>query len=773
VTAVRRLEDLPLITGAGQYIGDLAPADVAHVAFLRSPYGHARLRRIELDAARARPGVLIAISGADLRDELPLLTPPAERPGLITPAQPCLAADVVRYVGEPIAAIAATDPYLAVDALDAIHVEYEPLPAVTDPEAALADGAPLVHENVPGNLAYTARQLSGDVDAAFAAADFVLRLRLEQPRLAAVPMEGRGIVAQWDWSHHQDDGRTLTVWISNQAPYLFQRTLATLFQLDPAAIRVITPDVGGAFGAKTSIYGEDAVVIYLARRLGRPVKWIESRSENLQAMIHGRGQIDLVEVAARRDGMVLALRCTIISDLGAYVHWTGPLGPQRTTAMLAGAYRIGAVDIQTRGVLTNTVMRGAYRGAGRPEAAYVIERVMDAVARETGLDPVEVRRRNFIPPDAFPYHSPCGVIYDSGNYAAALDRALELLNYPALRAEQQRLRAQGRFIGIGLSCYVELGATSARPFGAAESARVSIETDGTVQVTWGLAANGQGHRTAFARIVSAELGVPIERIRTHSGDTADGTFSAGTFASRAVAVGGSAVLLAARAVKERALQLAADVLEAAPVDLVCTDGAVFVRGMPSRRITLADLAARAAALEGPDGPGLAATRSFDPDPADLAFPFGTHIAVVEVHPETGEVKLLRYIAVDDCGRVIVPELVDGQLHGGIVQGISQALTERVVYDNHGQLLSATLMDYALPVAADLVPFTLDRTETPSPRNPLGAKGVGEAGTTGAPPAIVNAVLDALAPLGITHLDMPLYPQRIWEAIHRRRPGTEP
>jgi carbon-monoxide dehydrogenase large subunit len=758
---VKRTEDPRLITGSSTYVDDLRPARTAHMAVVRSIHAHARIVRVDLSAARAHPGVIAAFSGQEMRafsDPIPTRDGP-DTPGLRgfvpIPLWP-VAADRVRYVGEPVAVVVAADRYIARDAVDMITVEYEPLPAVVDAEAALDAGAPLLYDEAPGNVAYTFQHASGDPGAAFAEAAVIIEQRITNQRIAAVPMEPRAILAQPD---PLTNGLIVTV--STQNPHGVRRQLAGLTHLPETIIRVIAPEVGGGFGVKSGLYPEYATASLLALRLRRPIKWIESRAESLATTQHGRGQVAHVALAAGADGEITALRLRLIADLGAYPR--GTFVPILTGRMMNGVYRYTNVDIEIKGVYTNTMATGAYRGAGRPEAAYYVERMVDLLARELGISPIDIRRRNFIPPDAFPYQTAAGMVYDSGDYDLGLTRALELADYDALCAEQERLRAAGRYLGIGIGTTTEVSAGG--PF---ESANVRVEPSGVVTVATGTSPHGQGEETTFAQIVADELGVALSDVIVVHGDTARTPQGIGTFGSRGLAVGGSALVRALEPVKEKARRIAAHLLEAAPEDITMHEGRFGVTGAPDRSVALREIAGAAYGGRIPPDitPGLEAVEFFRPEGS--AFPFGADVCVVEVDPETGIVTLRDYILVSDCGRVISPLLVEGQIHGGLAQGIAQALWEEIVYDEQGQLVSGSLMDYAVPVARYFPQFAHAMTETPSPFNPLGAKGIGELATVSAPPAVVNAVLDALAPFGIRHLDMPLTPERVWRAIEDAR-----
>ncbi len=760
-SAVKRLEDPRLIQGQAQYVDDLAFPGTLHAFLLRSPYAHARLIRLGASDALKQPGVLAVLTAKDVEGKVRQKPLRISLPGLKNPPRLPLAQEEVRFVGEPVALVLASEKYLARDAADLIRVEYEPLDVATDPEAALAPGAPKVYRELPDNLAYEHSWKTGDLEAAFTRADRIVRGRFVNQRLAPLPLEPRGCLALYQ-------GGALTLWTSTQMPHMVKAMLAETLDIPEHQIRVIAPEVGGGFGCKVGLYDEEVLAAFAAIRLGRPVKWIESRSESMTATTHGRGQIHEAELAVSRDGQFLALRVTGVADLGAYLEAFTAGPPLLCGRLITGAYRIPAASYTLRGAFTNKTPTAAYRGAGRPEGSFIIERMADLAAAELGLDPVEIRKRNFIQPEEFPYKTPSGLTYDSGRYALTLDKALEILDYPKFRSEQARARREGRYLGVGFSTFVETASTGPSrmmPFQGHEYGAVRVEPTGRVTVLTGTSPHGQGGETTFAQIVADELGLTPEDVTVLHGDTAVVPTGFGTGGSRGASVGGAAILVASQRVRDKAQRIAAHLLEAAFEDIVLTEGKFHVKGLPDRAVTLREVAQaahRAAKLPPGMEPGLEASHVFDPP--DFTIPFGVYIAVVEVTPETGEVKLLRFIGVDDVGTVINPLLLQGQLHGGIAQGIAQALWEEVVYDESGQLLSGSLMEYAAPKAGDLLMFELDHTVTPTPHNPLGAKGAGEAGCVGAPQAVVNAVLDALAPLGIRSLDMPLRPEKIWRAI---------
>jgi carbon-monoxide dehydrogenase large subunit len=751
---VKRREDPSLIRGLGQFVDDVRLPGMLHVAILRSPHAHARIKSLDTNAARHHPGVVAVFTGVELRDQIGALPTTAGNPTLRIPKHYVLAVDKVCYVGDGVAAVVAEDRYAARDALDLIRAEYEPLPAVTDPEKALTPGSPVIHSEWPDNTAFRWEHKQGDVEKAFKQAHKVVKQKLVHQRLAPNAIEARGVVARYLAAE-----KGLTVWSSTQIPHILKTHLAKLLNLPESQVRVIAPDVGGGFGSKLNVYAEEALLGYLALKLNRPVKWSEERSENMQATIHGRGQVGEVEAAVKKDGTILGLRYKAVADIGAYHQLFTPAIPPFTGLMLSGCYKIPAIGIEVTAAFTNKMSTDAYRGAGRPEATYVIERLMDRVAHELKIDPVRVRRKNFPQPKEFPFKTATGLAYDSGNYQLALDKALRLAGYPKLRREQKWLRSRGRYLGIGLSTYVEICAMGP---GYWEYGKVEVEPTGKVKVLTGVSPHGQGQKTSFAQIVADQLGVAMDDVEVIHGDTAVVSKGIGTFGSRATAVGGIAVYQAAEKVRDQARELASHLLEVDADDLGFSDGRFGVKGVPRKALTIQQIAQRAHTAKNlPKGmkSSLAAESTFEP--SNFTFPFGTHICVVEVEPETGSVEIKKYVAVDDCGKVINPLLVDGQVQGGIVQGLGQALFEEVVYDENGQLLTGSLMDYALPRAADLPRLKLARTETPTPVNPLGIKGIGEAGTIGSTPAVVSAVVDALAPFGVNHIDMPLTPQKIW------------
>jgi carbon-monoxide dehydrogenase large subunit len=768
---IKRREDPRLITGRAQYVEDIQLVGTLYAAFVRSPYAHAKISNVDVSAAKAKPGVFGAYSGADLVDAKFDVSVPtaAELPGLVKPAHPPLALGEVRFVGELVAVVVANDPYAARDAAEAVSVQYDELPAVVDLDKAAA-GGPFAHSGLETNIAYEMPIKVGDVDGAFAKADVIVKERIVNQRVVPCPMEPRTMLAEW-----QPGPQQLTLWSSTQIPHLLRTNIAMLLGLPEIKVRVIAPEVGGGFGAKLNLYPEELLVSWLSMQFGKPIKYIETRSECFQAMTHGRDQIQYVEAAATKDGMLLGLRMKILSNLGAYHQLLTPAIATFTPLMAQGCYKMEGLECQLLGVFTNTMSTDAYRGAGRPEATFLIERMIDLVAIKLGIDPAEIRRKNFIGGAEFPFATLTGLTYDSGEYAASLDKALELADYKGLRAKQAELRKQGRYMGIGLSTYVEvcgMGPSAAMPAPGWDSATIRVEPTGSVTVMTGVSPHGQGQETTFAQIVADRLGVPIDAINIIHGDTDKVQYGVGTFGSRGTAVGGAALSLAIDSIQAKAIKIAAHQWEANPDDVEYKDGKIQVKGDPSKSLSTAEvgfMAFRGINLPADVEPGLDATRRFEPP--NFVYPFGAHVCVVEVDPETGEVTILKYVAVDDCGPIINPLIVEGQVHGGLAQGISQALFEEAVYDENGQLTSGTFMDYAIPHAEQLIEFTTGHTETTTPVNPLGIKGVGEAGTIGSTPCVVNAVMDALAPFGVTHLDMPLRPEKLYNAMHAHSNGA--
>jgi carbon-monoxide dehydrogenase large subunit len=778
-SGIKRREDPRLITGSATYTDDVKLPGLTYAMVLRSPYAHAKLTRIDVAAARKAPGVLAVYTGADIKDRV-VPVPCAWNPPnceLKTPPHPLLAYETVRYVGDGVAVVVAETRAQARDAIDLIEVDYDPLPGGVDPEKMTQSGAPQLHGDVPKNIAFTWVVAGGDADKAFAEAPVKVKLRIVQQRLAPTAMEPRAAVA----SYNKGTGQ-LTLWCTSQNPHIHRLLCSVMLKLPEHRVRVIAPEVGGGFGSKIPVYADEALVGLAAIDLGRPVKWAEDRSENYKVTIHGRDHIEYVEMCATRDGKITGLRTTVYAGLGAYASTAGPGIPTILHGLIySGPYVIPNIHGTVYGVYTSTTPVDAYRGAGRPEATYLLERLLDQVARELAMDPAEIRRRNFIPKDKFPYAVATGLTYDSGDYEAALDKALSVFDLKQFRRDQAEERKRGRYLGVGLVSFVEIcgsgpsQVTGAVGFGGGQydSAIVRVYPTGVVRVYIGGKPHGQGEETTFAQIVADEFGIPIDNVEIVSGDTETTPQGWGTYGSRTTAVCGSAVKLAAQRVKDKAKKIAAHLMEANEADLEWKDNQFAVRGSPGSGKAFAEVALMAnIAWNMPPGvePGLEAAAFFDP--TNFVFPFGTHICTVEVNPETGDVKILRYVCVDDCGPHINPMIVEGQVHGGVIQGLGEALQEIMVYDEDGQLITGTMMDYAVPKASQMPHVESSYTVTPSPVNPLGVKGIGEAGTIPSAAALVGAVCDALAPLGIRHIDKPLTPARVWAAIQQAKGGSQ-
>jgi len=761
-SSVLRSEDRALLTGAARYLDDVPCEGALHAVFVRSPIAHALVSSVDAGEARAMPGVVGVFTAEDLGR---LRLPPVEDSPAVF-ARPLLAIGRVRFVGEPVAVVVAETRAEATDAADAVAVDYEPLPPVIDPEAALEPDAPVLFSDYGSNLAIRVDDVAED-DSALEGAEIIMRGRFVIQRVAPVPMEPNGALAIVGAAPGQP---SVTLWASVQAPHDTQRVVAQVLGLDPARVRVRTAAVGGGFGGKIPTYPEHVVIAWLARQLGGAVRWSETRNENMVAMTHGRAQVQHVELGATRDGRVLGLRVFVIQDIGAYASEAATL-PPLTGLMASGPYRIPRIDFHAVSVVTTTTPVGAYRGAGRPEATWLLERALDMLAAELGIDPAEIRRTNFIPREAFPYRTPTGASYDSGDPGRALDAALRLAGYPQLRQEQAARIGRGQTwqLGIGISSYVEVTGWGS------EFASVEADDQGTFTVLTGTSPQGQGHETAWAQIVAGTLGVAFDAVTVRHSDTLLVPRGGGTMGSRSLQVGGSAVFRASVALLDKARRLAAHLLEASENDVRRFDGRIGVRGDPASSLSWGELAAAAGGPSSlPPGmeTGLRAQADFEME--DSTYPFGAHVAVVEVDTETGKAKLVRHVAVDDCGRRLNPMLVEGQIHGGIAQGAAQALFESFVYDEMGNPLTSSLADYAMPSAAELPAFITAALETPTDRNPLGAKGIGEGGTIGAGPAVHNAVIDAVSHLGVRHIDMPVSPQRVWRAIRdaqRAAPGA--
>ena len=779
-TRMLRREDAPLLTGEAKYTADLPIPGALHLALLRSPFAHARLRSIDTSAATTMPGVVAVYTGADLMGHwaTPMPSAWAVTEDMKNPPHYPLAVGTVNYVGDGVAAVLAHSDAQARDALEAIVVDYDPLPAVVDLDDALSDRV-LVHEELGTNSAYTWELKIGEdaVDAAFAAAAFTVDERFVQQRLIAMAMEPRACAAV-----PQPFGGEITLYSATQIPHILKVMAALTLGRPEHQIRVVAPAVGGGFGSKLDVYAEELLCLALATQHRVPVRWVEERTENAQATVQGRGQIQHMELAADADGKLTGLRVNLIADMGGYQQLITAGVPLLGAFLYAGVYDLPlAYSFTCTGVYTTMTPTDAYRGAGRPEATYAIERAMDRLAQISGIDPVELRRRNFIKPEQFPYTAFTGLVYDSGDYDGALDKALEMVGYDSLRTEQERRRAAGgtRHLGIGVSSYFEMcGLAPSRVLaslnytaGGWESATVRVTPTNKVQVVTGATPHGQGHETSWSMIVADRLGVDPADVEVLHSDTALSPLGLDTYGSRSLAVGGVAISLALDKVVDKARTIAAHLMEAAEEDLEFDHGTFSVRGSPDHAVPLAAVAFEAFTAHNlPDGmePNLEAHVTYDPP--NFSWPFGTHICVVEVDEETGSVEVVKYVAVDDCGNQINPLIVEGQVHGGVVQGMAQALFEQAVYDDDGNLTTSTLADYLVPAASDVPSITTGSTITPSPTNPLGVKGIGEAGTIGAAPAVINAIVDALAPLGVTDITMPASPQTVWSAIAAARGG---
>jgi carbon-monoxide dehydrogenase large subunit len=768
---IHRREDPRLVSGHGRYVDDMVRPAMVHMAVVRSPVAHAKIKSIDLAAAKKAPGVTAVFTFADFKDHIAGGLPVsasfvADKKQV--PNQFPIAHDEVVYQGEPVAVVLADERYQAADAAALVDVEYEALPAVMDIEKAMESSSPKAHSGAPDNIGWELTYAPENPEV-MKEADVVIKERILQQRLFPIAMEGRGLVAEYD-----NFDKRLTLWTSSQVPHFIRLFVGTACGLTESQVRVIAgPDVGGGFGSKLRPYPEEYLAVVASKLTGRPVKWIESRTENLTATTHGRGQIFDIEVGAKKDGTLVALNVTQYLDIGAYQGVFGAF--QAVACLLAGgAYKWKHIASRTVGVLTNKTSTDPYRGAGRPEATHLVERAMDLVAREIGMDPAELRRKNF--PTEFPFTNNFGLAYDSGDYGKSLDKAMQLANYKDLRREQEALRKQGRYLGIGLSTWIEIcglgpSAATAPAAGVAlvESSQVRIHPAGGVTVYVGTHSHGQSHDTTFAQIVADTLGVPYDSVELRHGDTAEGpAMGYGTYGSRSLAVGGMSIMKSCHKVIEKGRKLAAHILEAAEDDIVFEQGTFHVKGSPDKSKSIGEIAFASYGAGLPEGmeQGLEAVSYFDPP--NFTWPFGAHIAVVEVDADTGAVDLRKYVAVDDCGNIINPMIVDGQIHGGIVQGIAQALYEEVVYEDDGNLRTGTLTDYLVPTANEMPEFVLDRTITPSPTNELGVKGIGEAGTIASSAAVINAICDALSPLGIKHVDMPATPDKIWKMMKEAR-----
>ncbi len=770
--SVPRVEDSRLIRGQGQYVDDFTTSNVAYAEIVRSPLPHARIRGVDTSAAAALPGVLGVFTGHDIVIELHALLPviaagvPNRRQ---TPPQYPIAIDEAVYEGEPVAVVVADTRYGAADAAELVAVDYEPLPAVHDLDAAIVEGSGVTHADAADNIGWdVALPGEGDVDAAFAGAAVTVTQRIVQQRVCAASIECRSVLA--------DYRDRLTVWNSSQMPHFNRMYVAEGLGLPESKVRFISPDVGGAFGSKMGPYAEDYLIPIASKLVGRPVKWTETRSENLSSTSHGRGQVFDIEAAAAADGTLLAMKIKQLVDIGAYFGRTGA-NPIVSVQLSGGCYRWPIIEARSIGVLTNKMWTGPYRGAGRPEATHLVERVMDLLAHELHMDPVEIRRRNFI--TRFPHVNNFGFTYDSGGYHGALDRALDAIDYTGFRQRQADLRARGRFLGIGVGCYVEISgfgpswqtAADDHEIGLTESAVVRMHPSGAVSVFAGTHSHGQGHATSFAQIAADALGVALADVDVVEGDTSNTPFGHGTYGSRSTPVGGMAVYTACQRIIEKGTAIAAHLLHTS-IDDVSFKGGIFTDAATGERRSIKDVTLASYNRGLPDGieQGMEATAFFDPP--NFTWPFGTHICEVEVDTHTGVTKILRYVAVDDCGNIINPMLVEGQIHGGVLQGVAQALLEEVQYsEEDGQRLGGTFLDYLVPTINEMVPTEVYHTVTPTPTNSLGVKGVGEAGTIASSVAVINAICDALEPLGVRHVEMPASPQRLWHLIHDGMPAA--
>ena len=769
--SVLRKEDDRFLTGRGAYVADMLPPGTVFAKFVRSPYAHARIRGIDTAEARKVPGVLEVLTAEDLKDQVgDIITAwPIPNANIKTPPYPPLAREVVRYAGEAVAVVVAESPYIAEDARDLVQVEYEALPVVTDAESAVKGGAPAVHAEAADNVAFKWTLAGGDVDKVFQSADFVVSQRFVNQRVQPTAIEPRAAIASYEPAT-----RELTLYVTSQNPFVHRLVLSIVLKHPEHLIHVIAPDVGGGFGSKIPVYPWEAIVCHLAMRLGRPVKWVEDRAENFVATIHGRDHVQYVELAAKKDGTILGVRARVIANLGAYLSTAAPGVPTILFGfMVGGCYGIQAGRVEVTGAFTNTTPVDAYRGAGRPEALFLIERMVDILARKLKKDPADLRRKNFIPADKFPFATAMGLTYDSGNYEGTLKKALEKVGYDQLRKEQAESRKKGRLMGIGLSSYVEicgLGPSSVVTStgfagGLWGASTVRLHPTGKATVYTGGHPHGQGEETTFAQIVAGELGIPVADVEVLHGDTKMTPYGQGTYGSRTTPVEGGSIALSARKVRDKARKIAAHLLEAREDDLEFADGKFVVKGSPQATKTIQEIA-WAAYMAGnmPKDvePVLDATTFYDP--TNFVFPFGTHVCVVDVDKETGQVSIRRYVAVDDCGNQINPMIVEGQVHGGVLQGLAQAMLEQAVYDESGNLLTNSLMEYLVPTALEAPRIETDSTVTPSPHNPLGVKGVGETGTIASSQAYVNAVCDAL---GVDHIDMPITPEKVWRILQEK------
>jgi carbon-monoxide dehydrogenase large subunit len=753
--SIKRVEDENLITGVGCYVDDINLPGMLHLAFLRSPYPHAKIVSIDTSKAKTMAGVELVITGHDISEKISL-KPSQMLPNMKIPPHPVLARGAVHCAGVPVAAVAARSRAQAQDAANAIEVEYEGLPGVSNAEEALKPGAPLAREELDSNVCYTLTKNGGNVDKAFAAADHVCTMHIASPRQVALAMEPRGVVASPD-----PRGQELTVWLSCQGPHRARAEIANTLGFPEHKIRLYAPDVGGGFGSKGPVYREDIVACYLALKLKKPVKWVATRSEDFITTIQGRDQAMTSEIALRKDGKILGLKVRVVANLGAYLHSSTAGPPQRMLGMACGSYQIRDCRVEIVAVFTNTCPTGPYRGAGRPESVLNIERLLDKAAVALGMDRLEIRRKNFIQPDQFPYTTGTGVEYDSGDYEKPLREALRMSDYDGLLRQRDERRKRGELVGIGFSTFVE-------PSGGAgfESGTVRVERTGEITVLTGSSSHGQGHETSYAQVVAERLQIGMDHVAIRHGDTVAIQQGTGTFGSRSMVTGGGALGVATERLIAKASKLAAYLLEAAPEDIVQSDGGFAVAGVPEKKVIWRQLAAAAYSGRVPKGMevGLQETAFFDP--RREAWGFGTHVAVVSIERETGRCIIEKLVLVDDCGVVVNPMIVEGQIHGGVAQGLGEATREQMLYGADGQVETGTFMNYAVMRAGDMPPMILGETVTPNPFNPLGVKGVGECGTNGAPPAVANALMDALSPLGIDHVDMPYTAPKLWALIRK-------
>jgi len=759
--SVRRFEDAPLVTGQGLFLDDMSLPGMLYSAVVRSDYAHARIRSIDTSAASDLPGVIEVLTASDIAgvlEDIPSRPMAGEQmiQQMNPPTHPVLAKDKVCYAGQAIAIVVAQDHYVAAEAIELILVDYEPLTPIMDPDEAIKPDSPVIHAELGANVSIRLKQEGGDVEAAFAQADHVVRQKYDSQRIAPAPIEPRGILA-----HYESDDETLTIWNSTQAPHRVKGYLCKALKVPEDKMRVVAPDVGGSFGMKDCIYPEDVLVPYLSMKLGRPIKWLESRQENTLSY-HGRGQSLAIEMAVKNDGAILGMRVQVVADVGAYFLLTTPSPIFNTVRRINGPYVIPAVSVELAAAVTNKTPTGAFRGTGGPESAFCLERTLDLVAKDLGMDPADVRKKNFIPPEAFPYQTITGPTYDSGEYSNGLDRALELADYKGWREKAAQRGPNEPAIGIGLATVLKSSGSSGSH--RIENAQVKIDRDGHITIFTGISPHGQGNETSFAQITADELGVEPSQVRVVHGDTSLFPNGVGTSASRGLIVGGSALYGVLQEAREKLASLASQVMGCSTGDVSFGEGRVFDSNKPDEGITIAQLTASAREREllPGDDTGLDFTGSFTlPRPA---YSFAAHVVVVEVSRETGHVNFLNYAGVHDSGRIVNPMIVEGQIHGGIAQGIGQALTEGMAYNDDGQPLTASLMDYAVPRAEHIPDLQMENIDTPSPTNPLGSKGVGSVSTVPTPVAVTNAVLDALSSAGVRHIDTPLTPEKVWRAL---------